>query len=304
MKEHLMDASTRAAFQGLIAAAAAIGIGALLAGDFFGRSGRRDRDVGFTVFEVFSVIAILTGSFMTGYLSIAYLKAGEEVSDAQFAQVGTLLIVSVALLVLLRTIAKFSALHGGLGNHVATIAVTVFSALVIPFVVTLQSAKPEYIVPEGGVILAVGAILGGGFLLIERYWVNDSKKAAKRRVAGLAFKGYQPGETPLQPRLPGRGQFVIVCWSKKGRIYLDPAEGRRLEAEVDRRWDSLAAGDELPPLGQSMLTRIAVKTKMIPWPPRQTFTLEVSGLDDQKDGRRELTANSDGLFDITDLALV
>jgi hypothetical protein len=299
-----MDASTRAAFQGLIAAAAAIGIGALLAGDFFGRSGRRDRDVGFTVFEVFSVIAILTGSFMTGYFSIAYLKAGEEVSDAQFAQVGIPLIVSVALLVLLRTIAKFSALHGGLGNHVATIAITVFSALVIPFVVTLQSARPEYIIPEGGLILAVGAILGGAFLLIERYWVNDSKKAAKRRVAGLASKGYQPNETPLRPGLPGGRQFAIVYWSKKGKIYLDPAECCRLKAEVDRRWDGLVAGDELPPLGELILTRVAVTTKAIPWPPHQTFTLEVSGINDRSNRQRELAADSEGLFDITDLALV
>lgn len=304
MKEQLMDASTRAAFQGLIAAAAAIGIGALLTGNFFDRSGRRDRDVGLTVFEDFSVVAILTGSFMTGYFSIEYLRTGQAVSDVQFGQVGAPLVVSVVLLVLLRTTARFSALPGGVGNHIPTISVTVLAALTVAFMVTLQSAQPEYIVPAGGALLAVGALLGGAFLLIERRWLNDNRRMARRRIASLASKGYKPAESLLLPALPGTSGFAIVCWSKKGRTYLDQTECRRLLAEVDRRWGDWAAGKNLPPLGDSMLTRIDLKTTALPWPPRLTLTTETSGLGERESRSQRLMVNSDGLFDVTDLSFV
>lgn len=304
MNEHLMDANTRAAFQGLIAAAAAIGIGALLAGNFFDRSGQRDRDVGITVFEVFSVVAILTGSFMTGYFSIEYLHAGEVVSDVQFGQVGAPLVVSVALLVVLRTTSRFSALPGGVGNHIPAIAVTVLAALTVAFLVTLQSAQPEYIVPEGGAILAVGALLSGAFLSIERHWLNDNRRTARRRIASLAFEGYEPAKSLLLPALPGTGSFAIICWSKKGRTYLDPAECRRLQAEVDRRWGDLAAGKDLPPLHGSMLTRVGLKTIALPWPPRLTLTIKTSSPGERGTSSQAVTVNSDGLFDVTYLSLV
>ena len=308
MKEHLLDANNRTAFQGLIAAAVALGIGALLAGNLFDRSGARDRDVGLTVFEVFAVVAILTASFMTAFFSIGYLHAGEAVSDAQFGEVGAPLVVSLALLVLLRAAAKFSALPGGVGSHAPTAAVTVFAAVSVAIMVSYLASKPEYIVPGGGVILVAGALLGWCFLKIERFWLNGGRRAAQGRIASLGANGYEPTETSLIPAFPEfpfkEGPLKIVCWSRKERSYLDQTECRRLRAELNKRWAALAAGEAVPPLQDLILTRVELKPRFLPWPPKLILIVETSKRGEQRSRPHTLQANDAGLFDITDLGLV
>lgn len=306
MKEHLLNANDRAAFQGLIALAGAIGIGALLAGSFFDRSGARDRDVGLTVFEVFSVVAILTASAMTAYFSIEYLHAGEAVSGAQFGQVGAPLVGATALLALLRATSRFTALPGGLGNHLATIAVTAFGAVVIAFVISLQTSEAEYVVPGSGLILIIGALIGWFFLQIERFFLNDNERKARIRVATRAAAGYEPEKTVLGPGLPeavsGLDGLKVVVWKKKDRIYLDQTESRRLQVAVEERWADLAAGQALPPLKDAMLIKLDLTTKLVPWPPRFLLTVETS-TGGQVEAPKPAEVNSDGLFDITDLGI-
>lgn len=306
MKEHLLSANDRAAFQGLIAVAGAIGIGALLAGNFFDRSGTRDRDVGLTVFEVFSVVAILTASSMTAYFSIEYLHSGEAVSDAQFGQAGAPLVGAVALLALLRATSRFTALPGGLGGHLATIGVTVYVALVVAFVISLRTSEAEYVVPGSGLILFIGALIGWFFLRIERFFLNDNERKARIRLATRAAGGYEAEKTVIEPGLPeeasGQGELTVVVWTKKDRIYLDQTESRRLQVAVNERWADLAAGQALPPLKEAILTKLDLKMKVLPWPPRFLLAVETS-TGGQVEVPEAVEVNSDGLFDITDMGI-
>jgi hypothetical protein len=309
VKDHLLDPYTQAALQALVAAAAALGIGALLTRRLFDHSGVRDRDVGFAVFETFSVIAILTACFVTAYFSIKYLQAGEEMSPEQFGQVGAPLVIAVVLLVLLTAIARFSELPGGAGGHIPTILVTVFFALVVGFLIPLQTSKPEYIALESSTILLVAGLVGFGFLRIERFWINDSMKAARKRLVRLTSEGYKPVESSLLPGLPTDESSAavgrVICWSRKGRLFLDQAECRRVGTAVDERWERLAAGEAMPPLNNPMLTQLGFKFTIAPWPPRPRLMLIVTTA--RADGESEPTrieAGPAGLFDVTELDLV
>src|SRR6476469_6265503 len=88
MKEHALNPSDRAALQGLIPLAGALGAGTIFA-LFFG--GRR-RGSGIAVFELFAIVAVLVSVGTTAYLAISLLHANEAISDRVLTQTATPLI--------------------------------------------------------------------------------------------------------------------------------------------------------------------------------------------------------------------
>src|ERR1700710_2387491 len=93
MKEQMLNPGDRAALQGLIPLAGALGAGTIFALFFGGR-----RKAGFAVFEVFVVIAVLTAVATTAYFCVALLHRNEPISDHELTQTAMPLIVAVFFL--------------------------------------------------------------------------------------------------------------------------------------------------------------------------------------------------------------
>jgi nitrate reductase gamma subunit len=98
---HLSDGD-RAALQGLIPLAGALGAGTIFA-LFFG--GRR-RGSGIAVFELFAIVAGLGSVGTTAYLAIALLHSNEAIGDKVLTQTATPLIFAVFLLVLVSVLGR------------------------------------------------------------------------------------------------------------------------------------------------------------------------------------------------------
>jgi hypothetical protein len=308
MKENLLDAGNRAALQGLITVASALGIGALLSQYFFLRRGARDLDVGFAVFEVVAVATILTASGVSAFASLLLLHSGKEISDSQFAQASAPLVVAIILLLLLSAMAKFSNLHGGIGGHLSTFAVTAWIGAVLALAASRLAPEPGSLVVIVFVILAIEAGVAWFFMRIERFGMNGSQESMRERTATLSSSGYRPKEMTLRPAVPqprvGDPRLGLVCWSKKDRIYLDQPGCLRLRNEVHERWTGLANGETLAPVGEVVLTEIDTKTAVLPWPPKFQMIIKTHKQGNPDIESYTLPVNSEGLFDLTELDIV
>lgn len=308
MNENLLDSNTQAALGGLIALAGALGIGALLAQQFFDRAGRRDRNVRVAVFEVFAVVTILTTSGMTAFFSLFLLQSGEAVSDSEFTEAATPLIIAAVLLVVLVALARFAGLHGGLGEHLPTSVATIFFAVVIASVLAFLAIPVEHIATAVAAVLLLGLATAQGFAFLERRTMNGTEKGMRERLATLSASGYDPLAAAVRPALPqdshATPNLELICWMKKGKTYLDPVACFRLRDEVSQRWDRLMKAELLPPAGQVSLARVEIKTKVFPWPPRLRLSVQTYSRGEPGFATQVVEAEENGLIDITELNLV
>lgn len=308
MTNHVLNPGDRAALEGLIALAGVLGVGALLARFFPDRKGAREQDVGFTVFEVFSVIAILTTAGVTAYSSVLFLHQGEAITNDDFTRAAAPLVVSLVLLVLLVAFARFSRLPGGPWAHMSTLTATLVMAVAAGSIAPLLALRPEDIVAVGVSVLALGACFAWLFLRLERFIVGGRERQQRERVAKLSAAGFRPMEKELQPVVPtilGDASVpVTACWTKGGRIYLDQPACEQLQRDLDRRWAKLARGEALAPLGETMLSRIETRTFIAPWSPKFLMVLTMFERDRPDALVHKLEVEDNGLFELTKLGIV
>jgi hypothetical protein len=309
MKEQVIDAGNRIGLESLITLSSSLVIGSLLASWFLPRRDSREHDVGIRVFEVFAVFTSLAVAFIATYFCIAALRSGEAIDDSVFHAAAALVAVSIVLLALLAAAARFSSLPGGIGMHLPTLATTLFTAFAVGISVFFLPLRSEYVLPISVTIFTVGGALAWLFLRMERRSVRGGQKAMQQRVIELSSNGYQATEVTLLPSLPepytGAAPLTFICWSKKGRLYLNNAGARHLRDEVRRRWDGVEEGKTKNPLGQQLiLMDIDLTYKLPSWPP--TFQMTVSTYEKGKEGAevRSLEAGSMNLFDVTELEII
>jgi hypothetical protein len=308
MKEQALNSGTRDALQSLVGLAGALGVGSLLASRLFTRRGKREQDVGLTVFETFVVVTVLVMSGVSAYLSVQILQTEEAISGGLFTAVATPLVLSIVLLALLVAVARFSNLHGGIGNHLSALALTVFMALVAGFMISLLRLGVLYVVPaDVGILLLAGGI-AWVFLRVERWDSSGSLTMMRRRTVERATSGYRPTEAAVLPSLPERHpsekSLNLVCWLKKGRTYLDYPSSRRLRNETHQRWTGLEEGATMAPTGDVVLMNVELKLHLLPWPPRNRLTVTIYERGAPEPETHTLQADDAGLIDITDLGLI
>lgn len=308
MKEQVLDAGTRDALQSLVGLAGALGVSSLLASRLFTRRGKRDQDIGLTIFETFVVVTVLVMAGVSAYLSVQILRSEEAISNGLFTAVATPLVLSIVLLALLVAVARFSNLHGGIGNHLAALALTLLMALVAGFMISLRRLDVLYVIPaDVGVLLLAGGI-AWFFLRIERWDSSGSLKMLRRRTVSRSSNGYRPTEAAVLPSLPethpGERPLTLVCWFKKGRIYIDYPSSRRLRDEAHQRWAGLEGGETMAPTGQVILMNVELKLRALPWPPRYRLVVSIYEQGKPEPMTHRLQADDIGLIDITGLDLV
>lgn len=281
--------------------------GALGAGTIFALFFRGKRRAGFAVFELFTIVAVLTAVGSTAYFSIALLHQNEAISSHDLTQTATPLLVAAVLLVF---VSAFSRLPGSV-THLVTLLPITLGAIVIAVLLAsfTWSAEPESIVLLAAAILAVGAIVGvlawGG----ERIDIGWDRRWEHRRLTRLYTAGYLPEEKPLRLALPrpeeAKPANEISCWTRKGHAYLDLPTGWHLRAKVHRLWREQALGEARPPVGSVIL----VRTQIWPRVPllRKRARLGLHLLEPSRGGEVrliELEPNDDGIFDVTGLGVV
>jgi hypothetical protein len=297
-----LDDGDRAALQALVPLAGALGAGTIFALFFGGR-----RRAGFAVFELFTIVAVLTAVGSTAYFSIALLHQNEAITGHDLTRTATPLLVAAVLLVFVSVFARLP------GSFIRVITLLPLALVAIVIAALLASntwfAQPESIVPLAGAILAVGAVVGVVAWGAERADIGWDRRWERRRLTQLYEQDYVPEEKPLHVALPrpdGREQMMeISCWTRKGRTYLDLPTGWHLRSEVHRLWREQAVGEARPPAGSVILLRTQI------WPRipflRKRARVGFHLLEPSRGGKArlvELEPNDEGVFDITDLGVV
>jgi len=292
----------RAALQALVPLAGALGAGTIFALFFGGR-----RRAGLAVFELFTIVAVLTAVGSTAYFSIALLHQNEAITGHDLTQTATPLLVAAVLLVF---VSVFARLPGSF-TRVITLLPLALVAIVIAALLAGNTwfAQPESVVPLAGAILAVGALIGVLAWGAERADIGWDRRWERRRLTRLYAQDYMPEEQPLRVALPrpdGREQAMeISCWTRKGRTYLDLPTGWHLRSEVHRLWREQAVGEARPPAGSVILLRTQI------WPRipflRKEARLGFHLLELSRGGKTrlvELEPNDEGVFDVTELGVI
>jgi hypothetical protein len=167
----------------------------------------------------------------------------------------------------------------------------------------------------GETVLMAALILGIGGITALLAWGGDrldarwERRNQHRRFVRLSVAGYMVDEGELRLALPSRraggDRISISCWTRKGRVYLDAIAWEQLRDRTRARWDRLAEDKGAPPSGSTVLIRIYVSHYMLALLGIRTvrlWTFQPSS--DEEIRLRELKANSDRLFDVTDLGIV
>jgi hypothetical protein len=308
MKEQALDVGNRIGLESLIALSGPLIIGSLLAAWFLPRRRSREHDVGVRVFEVFAVFTSLVVALVVTYLCMAALRSGEAIDDSVFDAAAILVAVPIVLLVLLGTVARFSSLPGGIWAHLPTLAMTLFTAFAVGVSIFFLPLRSEHVFPLSILILAVGGLLAWLSLRVERWSVRGARKAMQQQVISLSSGGYRAREVTLLPGLPepytGAAPLGLVCWSKKGRLYLDDAGVRHLQDESRQRWDEYKERKAKAPLGQLRLMEIDLTYRFRSWLPTVQITVSIYEEGKKVAPSRTLEADAMGLFDVTDLEIV
>ncbi|HEV7770465.1 MAG TPA: hypothetical protein VGO66_07380 [Solirubrobacterales bacterium] len=200
--------------------------------------------------------------------SVEFLRSDEIVTDSQFNQAVTPLVLSVVLLVLLTAVARFSSLPGGISMHFPTVGATVFVAAAAGIYISVVPQQPETIAPASGAILIVGAVLAWFFRRMESWSVRGREASVRRRIVSLSAEGYRPVEVSILAGVPvspgGPEHLRCTCWSKKGRLFIDDAGCRSLQEDVRNRWkDLLLTGRAQTPLANRLLTRLVLRSRIL-----------------------------------------
>ncbi len=255
MREQLISFATttlsegdRAALQGLIPLAGAVGAGTIFSLFAGGRRG-----TGFKVFEVFAIIAVLTAAALTAALAIDQLHANEAITNHVLTQTAMPLVIATLLLVVISVFERFDGSWERVLILLPFLVVAIYAAALL--VLTSWSVSP------GGAIRLVVAIFGIGLALTALGWAADhyelrfGRKAQQNRVRRLAKLGYAPARVSLAPALPRIGEDApaVSAWTKGGAMLLDYEGAERLRDLVRGRWQSLAAGEAEGAIGDSIL---------------------------------------------------
>lgn len=302
MKEQLLSDGDRAALQGLIPLAGALGAGTIFA-LFFG--GRR-RGSGTAVFELFAIVAVLVSVGTTAYFSLALLHQGTAIDDKVLTQTATPLIFAVFLLVLVSVLAR---LPGRVERIFSVLPLVLIAALVAAYLASSSwSFKPGETVLMAALILGIGGLTAflawGG----ERWAGRWDRDTEQQRFVRRSVAGYEVAERKLRFALPGDGEAgspSISCWTRKDRVYLDSVSCRQLAAETRARWDRLAEDKGGQPSGSTVLTRVEARHYMLVWlrsRPARLWTFRPGS--DEEPRLHQIEANDDRLFDVTELGIV
>jgi hypothetical protein len=303
VKEHALNPSDRAALQGLIPLAGALGAGTIFA-LFFG--GRR-RGSGIAVFELFAIVAVLVSVGTTAYFAIALLHANEAIGDKVLTQTATPLIFAVFLLVLVSVLGR---LPGS--------AMRIFSVLPLILVaagVAAWLASSAWSFEPGETALMAAVILGIGGVTALLAWGGDrldsrwERRGQHRRLVRLSLAGYRVAERELALALPSRrasgDRASLSCWVRKDRIYLDALACQQLRDKVRARWDRLAEQRGKPPHGAAVLTQVYASHWTLAVVGIRTVRFSVFAPGEDEEIRvHELKPDEHGLFDVTGLGIV
>lgn len=303
MKEQLLSDGDRAALQGLIPLAGALGAGTIFA-LFFG--GRR-RGSGIAVFELFAIVAVLVSVGTTAYLAISLLHRNEAIGDEVLTQTATPLIFAVFLLVL---VSVMSRLPGSFQRILIGVPLVLVGGIVSAcLAMNSWSFEPGETAVMAALILGIGGIAALLAWGIERLDDRSERGIAQGRFVRLSGAGYAPAERPLLLALPADperpGALPVSYWTRKDRAYLDSTSCRQLAARTRERWNRLAEERGTPPIGTAVLTRVEARHWFFAWLRRHParFWIFRPG-SDERPRLREIEANDDGLFDVTELGIV
>jgi hypothetical protein len=303
VKEQVLNPSDRAALQGLIPLAGALGAGTIFA-LFFG--GRR-RGSGIAVFELFAIVAVLASVGTTAYLAIGLLHANEAISDHILTQTAMPLVFAVFLLVL---VSVLSRLPGSVERIFSVLPLIVIAAAVAAWLAgSAWSFRPEETAVMAALILGVGglaALLAWGGERLDSRW---ERGLARDRYMRLSKAGYEVAERELRTALPRSSAQAepvsLSCWTRKGKIYVDSVSCRQLAAETRARWDRLAQKQARPPVGDAVLTRVEVTPSVLVLGRTRSARFWIFEPKADEEVRTvKLEANDDGLFDMTKLEVV
>jgi hypothetical protein len=303
MKEHLLNDGDRAALQGLIPLAGALGAGTIFA-LFFG--GRR-RGSGIAVFELFAIVAVLASVGTTAYLAIGLLHKNEAISDHVLTQTATPLIFAVFLLVLVSVLGRLPSS-----------ATRIFSVLPLVLVAACLAAclaSSAWSFEPGETILMAALILSVGGLTALAAWGGDrldsrwERRLQRRRFVALSVAGYRVAERELCLALPAdeneASAPLVSCWVRRNRVYLDGAACQQLRDRAAARWDLLAEEEGRPPTGTKVLTQVDISPLAMALARRRgvRFALFEPGVDEEV-RVDEVRENANRLFDVTGFGIV
>jgi hypothetical protein len=299
MKEHLLGDSDRAALQSLIPLAGALGAGTIF-GLFFG--GRKR--AGFAVFEIFAMVSVLVAVGSTAYFCIALLHANEAITDSDLTKTATPLILAAFLLVFVSTLSR---LPGSFERVLMLVPLALGAAVVAALIVgmTAWNTDPAHASLAAFLVLAVGAVLSLLTAWFDRMDLSWDRRLSYKRMLRLAEAGYLSERRTLVLGLPAatadEERPTIACWIQRGRFYLDTAALQSLRALADAGWDNHAQSKAPAPSGPRLLLRVKVGIRRPALRPRRRAQLVT--LEDSERRDHHLSANEDGLFNVTALGL-
>lgn len=303
MKENLLNPSDRAALQGLIPLAGALGAGTIFA-LFFG--GKR-RGSGIAVFELFAIVAVLVSVGTTAYFAIALLHANEAISDRELTQTSTPLIFAVFLLVLVSVLARLP----GSAERIFS----VLPLLLIAGCVAAYLASSAWSFKPGDTVLMAILILGVGGLTALAAWGGDrldsrwERRNAQRRFVRLSVAGYRVEEREIRAALPARRSGgrppSLSCWTRKDSVYLDGIALAQLRDRARHSWDRLAEEKGRPPEGSLVVTEAYASHRSLALFGKRSARIAIFEPGSDEEIRvHALEANDDRLFDVTELGLL
>jgi hypothetical protein len=297
VKEHVLSASDRAALQSLIPLASGLGAGTIFGLFFVGR-----RRAGFAVFESIAIVAVLVSVATTAYYCIALLHRDTAITNMELAETAVPLVVAAVLLILISIVARLR----GATQRVAVLLPLVLVAVIaaIELASSGVAVEPTAAPVVALVILAAGAAFGALGTVIDGRSRRAVRRAEHDRLALLTSRGYALSEGRLAaalPRLAGEdAPPTLDLWRRDERAFIDAPGAIRLRDAVDDRWQSLAAGDALGPVGAAVLLEVEPAGGS----RRAPTELRLATLRPGAEAPRHtatLAANGDGLFDVTNL---
>ena len=299
MKEHVLGASDRAALQSLIPLAGALGAGTIF-GLFFG--GRKR--AGFAVFEIFAMVSVLVAVGSTAYFCVALLHANEPITDSDLTKTATPLILAAFLLVFVSILSRLP----GSFERLLTLVPLALAAATVAAVIAAMSAwstDPAHAIVAAMLVLGVGAVLSLLTAWLDRMDLGWDRSVGYHRMLRLASADYLSERRALELGLPAAAadeeRPTISCWVRRGRLYLDTAALQRLRTEADAGWEGFAQSKAPAPSGSRLLLQVKVGIWLPVVRPRRRAQLVT--LQSQERCRHDLSANEDGLFDVTALDL-
>lgn len=253
VKEQLFAAAAltdgdRAALQGLIPLAGAVGAGTIFSLFAGGRRG-----TGFKVFEVFAIVAVLTAAALTAALSIDQLHANEAISNRDLTQTAMPLVIATLLLVVVSVFDRISESWDRFAVLLPFIAAAIYAAAELT--ISSWSVDPGSAMLLVLLIFVIGLALAGLGRATDRYNLRFGRRSQQDRLRRLVKLGYTPSQISLAPALPqiDGSSAALAGWVRGPSTLLDYSDAECFRDLVRARWDALAAGEAIGAVGDSIL---------------------------------------------------